>query len=88
MAERKRELIEPNPGDKRYIRRDEQGQFTEDQVEYSRHGNPRNLKGTGGSNFAFGDGHVEFLRFPQAITPINLWGVTPDERRAGVPQPP
>lgn len=25
----KRELIEPNPGDKRYTRRDEQGQFTE-----------------------------------------------------------
>lgn len=25
----KRELIEPNPGDKRYVRRDEQGQFKE-----------------------------------------------------------
>jgi hypothetical protein len=33
---RKRELIEPNEGDKRFIRRDEQGQFTEDQVEVSR----------------------------------------------------
>lgn len=30
---RKRELIEPHKGDKRYIRRDEQGQFTEDQVD-------------------------------------------------------
>jgi hypothetical protein len=30
---RKRELIEPNNGDKRYIRRDEQGHFTEDQVD-------------------------------------------------------
>lgn len=29
MAARKRELIEPNPGDKRYIRRDAQGQFKE-----------------------------------------------------------
>ena len=29
---RKRELIEPNKGDKRYVRRDEQGQFTEDQA--------------------------------------------------------
>ena len=27
MAER--ELIEPNPGDKRYVRRDDQGQFEE-----------------------------------------------------------
>lgn len=25
----KRELIEPNPGDKRYVRRDEKGQFKE-----------------------------------------------------------
>jgi hypothetical protein len=25
----KRELIEPNPGDKRYVRRDDQGQFSE-----------------------------------------------------------
>jgi hypothetical protein len=33
---RERELIEPNPGDKRYIRRDEQGHFTEDQVDMGR----------------------------------------------------
>jgi hypothetical protein len=32
----KRELIEPNEGDKRYIRRDENGQFTEDQVDVGR----------------------------------------------------
>ena len=36
MTERKRELIEPNEGDKRYVRRDEQGQFTEDQVDVGR----------------------------------------------------
>jgi hypothetical protein len=28
----KRELMEPKKGGKRYVRRDEQGQFTEDQV--------------------------------------------------------
>lgn len=33
---RKRELIEPNEGDKRFIRRDDQGQFTDDQVDVSR----------------------------------------------------
>ena len=32
----KRELIEPNEGDKRFIRRDEEGKFTEDQVDVSR----------------------------------------------------
>ena len=30
---RDRELIEPNEGDKRYIRRDDEGRFTEDQVD-------------------------------------------------------
>ncbi|HEX6693887.1 MAG TPA: hypothetical protein VF035_04200 [Longimicrobiales bacterium] len=33
---RKRETIEPNEGDKRYIRRDENGRFTEDQVDVGR----------------------------------------------------
>lgn len=32
----KRETIEPNEGDKRYIRRNEQGEFTEDQVDVGR----------------------------------------------------
>lgn len=32
----KRELIEPNKGDKRYVRRDEQGHFTKDQVDVGR----------------------------------------------------
>lgn len=33
---RKRERIEPHEGDSRYIRRDEQGRFTEDQVDVGR----------------------------------------------------
>jgi hypothetical protein len=33
---RKREQLEPNPGDKRYIRRDEEGKFTDDQVDVGR----------------------------------------------------
>ena len=32
----KRELIEPNEGDKRFIRRDEEGKFTEDQADVGR----------------------------------------------------
>ena len=31
-----RQEIEPNPGDKRYIRRDDEGQFTQDQVDEGR----------------------------------------------------
>ncbi|HUQ46336.1 MAG TPA: hypothetical protein VM033_06780 [Gemmatimonadaceae bacterium] len=36
MPDKKRELIEPNEGDKRYIRRDDEGKFTEDQVDVGR----------------------------------------------------
>lgn len=32
----KRELIEPTPGEKRFVRRDDQGQFTEDQTDVGR----------------------------------------------------
>ena len=32
----KRELIEPNKGDKRYVRRDSEGQFTKSQDSVSR----------------------------------------------------
>jgi hypothetical protein len=31
-----RELIEPNDGDKRYVRRDDEGQFTDSQDDVSR----------------------------------------------------
>lgn len=33
---RDRELIEPNEGDKRYVRRDEEGKFTDSQDDVSR----------------------------------------------------
>jgi hypothetical protein len=33
---RKREEIEPNDGDKRYIRRDESGKFSDEQVDVGR----------------------------------------------------
>ncbi|MBW8769502.1 MAG: hypothetical protein JF589_07105 [Gemmatimonadetes bacterium] len=33
---RKREMIEPNQGDKRYVRRDAAGRFTDDQANVGR----------------------------------------------------
>jgi len=45
--------------------------FTE--VEQSRHGAA--AKSSGGSNFAFGDNSVRYLRFGQMLTPQNLWAV-------------
>ncbi len=34
----------------------------------------------GGANYAFADGSVRFLGFGKCLSPINLWGVTPDGR--------
>lgn len=36
MPAKKRETIKPNPGDKRFIRRDSQGEFSDDQVDVGR----------------------------------------------------
>ena len=50
-----------------------------DQIERSRHSTrkPRMDATTknGGSNYAFIDGHAEFLRYKGAVYPINLWAV-------------
>jgi prepilin-type N-terminal cleavage/methylation domain-containing protein/prepilin-type processing-associated H-X9-DG protein len=46
------------------------------QLEDSRHGNSRGAKNTGGSNYAFGDGSVRFLRWSEWLSPVNLWYVT------------
>lgn len=57
---RRRELIEPNPGDKRYIRRDEKGRFTDDQVDVgrslSRDNDQRAKRGNPGGQGDRGDG--------------------------------
>jgi prepilin-type N-terminal cleavage/methylation domain-containing protein/prepilin-type processing-associated H-X9-DG protein len=39
---------------------------------------------SGGSNFAFADGSVRFLKFGEAVNPVNLWAVTEAWRGAAV----
>jgi prepilin-type N-terminal cleavage/methylation domain-containing protein len=56
-------------------------------AEYNRHNNPQGHKGSGGSNFAFGDGGVRYLRYPQAIYPVNMWGVTDQWRTTTIINP-
>jgi len=46
------------------------------QIEDSRHGNPQSRQKTGGSNYAFGDGSVRFLRWQEWQYPLNLWYAT------------
>lgn len=41
-------------------------------LDQTRHG--------GGADYAFADGSARFLRFGQCLSPINLWGVTPEAR--------
>jgi len=47
-----------------------------DEVEQSRHSGAGAGTRSGGSNFAFMDGSVLFLRFGRSLTPVNLWAVT------------
>jgi len=48
-------------------------------VDQTRHGNKQAGKGAG-SNFAFCDGSVRFLRFGQSVSPRNLWATTDEWR--------
>ncbi|HZL14369.1 MAG TPA: prepilin-type N-terminal cleavage/methylation domain-containing protein [Verrucomicrobiae bacterium] len=45
-------------------------------VEQSRHGGSGPGTQTGGANAAFCDGSTSFVKFPQMLSPINLWAVT------------
>jgi prepilin-type N-terminal cleavage/methylation domain-containing protein/prepilin-type processing-associated H-X9-DG protein len=50
-------------------------------LEESRHGGAEGpLNKSGGSNYAFGDGSVRWLRYGQALCPVNLWAVTESGR--------
>jgi prepilin-type N-terminal cleavage/methylation domain-containing protein len=37
---------------------------------------------SGGSNYAVADGSARFIKFPQAVDPLNLWAVTDSNRMA------
>jgi prepilin-type N-terminal cleavage/methylation domain-containing protein/prepilin-type processing-associated H-X9-DG protein len=57
------------------------------QLDQSKHSNPRrssgdSLEGVGGSNYAFVDGSVRYLKFGRSVSPVNLWGLTPTWRAA------
>ena len=58
-----------------------QGQGNDlDRIEYSRHS--ATTKNSGGSNFAFADGGARYLKYGHALTPFNLWAVTPEWRNS------
>ena len=60
----------------------------EKQVEDSRHSNPRRGQRAGGSNYAFGDSSVRFIKWPHYMVPVNLWYVTRRTRSLSQQNPP
>ena len=50
------------------------------QLEQSRHGATRSDSAAGGSNYAFADGSVRFLKWSKCLYPLNLWATTPQTR--------
>jgi prepilin-type N-terminal cleavage/methylation domain-containing protein/prepilin-type processing-associated H-X9-DG protein len=59
-----------------------------DRVEHGCHSVIRRMKAkAGGSNFSFGDGSVRFLKYGNAVWPLNLWAVADADRLAYAFQP-
>jgi prepilin-type N-terminal cleavage/methylation domain-containing protein/prepilin-type processing-associated H-X9-DG protein len=59
------------------------------QLDQSKHSTGRkdaNGNGGGGSNYAFVDGSVRFLKFGRSFNPVNLWAVLPEIRNMAVVQ--
>jgi prepilin-type N-terminal cleavage/methylation domain-containing protein/prepilin-type processing-associated H-X9-DG protein len=51
-----------------------------DRVEYGRHSRPNPRVKGAGSNFAFADGSVRFIKYGKATWPLNLWAVSDADR--------
>jgi prepilin-type N-terminal cleavage/methylation domain-containing protein/prepilin-type processing-associated H-X9-DG protein len=56
------------------------------ELDQTRHGKTGKGSG-GGSNYAFADGGVRYLRFGQSLAPINLWAVDENLRQLGAEAP-
>jgi len=55
------------------------------EVAHGKHGSSRNVRNSG-SNYAFADSSVRFLKYGAAFSPKNLWAVTPQLRNAPLPE--
>jgi prepilin-type N-terminal cleavage/methylation domain-containing protein/prepilin-type processing-associated H-X9-DG protein len=57
------------------------------QLNQNRHGNAVKTGRGGGSNYAMADGSVRYYKFGRTLSPLNLWAVTPEARKLGLPTP-
>jgi prepilin-type N-terminal cleavage/methylation domain-containing protein/prepilin-type processing-associated H-X9-DG protein len=56
------------------------------QLDQSRHQNGGHKgSGSGGSNYIFADGSARYVRYGGTIMPVNMWAVTEEWRRLGLP---
>ncbi|MEY4385352.1 MAG: hypothetical protein RLY20_635 [Verrucomicrobiota bacterium] len=53
-----------------------------EELEQSRHSSVGRKATSGGSNYAFTDGHAKFLKYGGAVRPLNLWAITDASRVA------
>jgi len=51
-------------------------------AEQSRHDSSGPGTGTGGSNFTMADGSARYIKFPQSVSPLNLWCISDADRLA------
>lgn len=57
------------------------------QLDQSKHMSPGQNSRAGGSNYAFADGSVKFVKFGRTLAPKNLWAVTDFYRNQAVASP-
>ncbi len=62
------------------------------QLDQNRHSTSRKKEsdkgdgaGGGGSNYAFADGSVRYLKFGDSVNPVNMWATTAEWRDVGAP---
>lgn len=63
-------------------------QYGSDHLTEVAHGKHRlgGREPSGGSNYAFADGSVRFLKYDAAFSPKNLWAVTDEFRNLPLPE--
>ncbi|HEU6447699.1 MAG TPA: type II secretion system protein [Verrucomicrobiae bacterium] len=57
------------------------------QLDQSKHNSHGNGSRAGGSNYAFADGSVRFLKFGTSLDPVNMWAVMGDVRDTAIASP-
>jgi len=57
----------------------------EEAIDQNKHNASGDTSRSGGSNFAFTDGSVRFLKYGESLSPENLWAATDQWRNAPSP---